>query len=57
MKTAMNSKENNTKLNKGVANNAEETLKILRNKEMTMAEKAKAIEKLSGIEQEDENNV
>lgn len=56
MGKAMNSKDN-TKLNKGVSDNVEETLKILRNKDLTMAEKAKAIEKLSGIEQEGGENV
>jgi hypothetical protein len=50
--TQMHTKANNTKLNKGVQNNPEEVLKILRDKTLSTQDKAAKIEALSGIVQE-----
>ena len=45
--TQMNSKENNAKLNKKMQANPDKILEILRNKDLSMAEKAAQIEKIS----------
>ncbi len=49
--TQMHSKADNTKLNKGVEKDPKKVLDILRNKDLTMKEKAAQIEALSGIKE------
>lgn len=48
----MNSRDVQHKVNKGVQKDTEAVLKVLRDKTLTLQEKAAKIEELSGIEKE-----